>query len=55
MLLRGELAEQWRAYMGPEAEGAWTLLASPGTVAKLKATMERLSGKKGGVGAKSKL
>lgn len=45
-LLRGELAEQWKAYMVPEAEHAWAMLNSPQTVAALGKVMERLSGKK---------
>ena len=56
--MRGELADQWRAYMVPEAETAWNQLSSPGTVEKLRGVLETLSSaKKGGSagGAKSKL
>ncbi|KAL4526216.1 hypothetical protein Ndes2437B_g07471 [Nannochloris sp. 'desiccata'] len=45
-LMRGELAEDWKAYLIPESESAWKQLSSPGTVAKLKGVMDRLSGKK---------
>lgn len=46
MLLRGELVEQWKNYLIPEAESAWKQLSSPTTVAILKGVMDRLSGKK---------
>jgi hypothetical protein len=46
LLMRGELAEEWKAYLIPESESAWKQLNSPGTVAKLKGVMDRLSGKK---------
>lgn len=56
-LLRGDLADQWQAYLIPESEYAWKQLSSQATVDKLRGVMERLSGKKGGTtaGAKSKL
>jgi hypothetical protein len=44
--MRGELAEDWKAYLIPEAESAWKQLSSPGTVAKLKGVMDRLAGNK---------
>ena len=45
--MRGDLSEQWRAYLDGEAEHAWGLLSSPATVARLKGVMDRLSGKRG--------
>jgi len=44
--MRGELAEDWKAYLIPESESAWKQLSSTDTVAKLKGVMDRLSGKK---------
>jgi hypothetical protein len=45
--MRGELAENWKAYLIPESDSAWKQLSSPDTVTKLKGVMDRLSGKKG--------
>ena len=44
---RDEFAREWEAYPEQEVEGAWALLAAPGTVRALEATLARLSGKKG--------
>jgi len=44
--LRGELAAQWKAYLVPEADGAWNMLTSPQTVAALGKVLARLSGNK---------
>jgi hypothetical protein len=44
---RDEFSSEWKAYPEQEVAGAWALLAAPGTVRALEATLARLSGKKG--------